>query len=1700
MHFINGLEIDYDFPHLDPIKIGFNDEKTLLCCITLRSIHIYFSDPFVELVNFYLDKDSLRLYGHFKSFLWQKGSKHIITLSNHGYILFFSVQANYENIQNFFALKSRSDNAIRHGFIMSNLPQISLFSLPNFTFIDQQITSLNDYFDQIIVATIDGYLQFYEWPSFNSSSVTVSFKFNINELIHNREKSKTDLYVIDIDHSWIMLGFAIVLSDGRSGYIPHSQDRFSTEDIKWYFAQNIKNAVSCCLNPRLMLIAFGTKSQAIHLFTYESLDADKNSIGSHALKPFKSFDYSITDILYHNMAAFEYIEDRQFKSPKQSTQYQFSTDLKLTFTEDGLVLFVQHANNYIKAFSVFGYYLFGIPNMTDEGTDSTGFLSSNPSLICHTLGLQDYSLWVLMSSPFPSNTKNFSDSFDNALKTPKNTAEIITPRAKSVIKNRKHVIVLQSESCLYIGSPLFYNVNKFKERIFKVKDKIYNGVNECHGEYFSNIRDLVQIQVPISYLNHNKPIKMTAIDKSGQGIAIAGKNGFLHYNTLTRKWKMFGNESQERQFSIYGGLVWWKEFIFLACLNTETKNYELRAYPQSTKLDNANLAAKYEIPSAPNPLSIYHMDVYNDFVGAAFSNCTIAMYYIEPNDDINSSKSQQPHIKTLSLININVIDISAISPHPFCILSFALTFFSIDSVLSKTKPHNKRISEIPKPNSNMVNAENINKQTILPPNIIMNVCGDLICLQRHKKRSASFSLTSGDIVPTSTRKLDKKHSLKGSDNQQSSILSLAFVNPDKDNTQTVINENPYDYSVSLIANGVEIFWVHDLKEGKSSPGSVNDHDFLNSNNCDLKTKDHDKDKMNVQPYLLDTIWLFRGSDGLKVWLPLSHPSGYSIPKCDLFSKRVMLSFPTTIYPLVIHMSSALIEGINQSCTKERVLDYLYQPKINDEKRLLNDHMIFNDKYSVHRYWQHVLPDILKDLIEKNLSLQALDVAHCYSARSPYHSSNNSEVLNEFALSNALETLLHRVLECDPSKPPLFNKFQEFGGTDYRHSRDVKHPKKSTNQDNATNSPPFITSQKHVEKNISTIKQQDNYKRLSTGNLNLNNVSSLSPRPSDPEPLLPRVLAFLREFPFDNYVPVLVRCARKSEIALWPKLFSVDDTANEDYNFNETNNDHGKTDSNTDYIKGGSNDLYDNRPAKLFKECVKRGDLETATSLLIILQNLESFSKSFRDAEILLLSTLDKERWDLAKEIARYLNSIMKDTENDQSTKSAPTEETILSKEDIKSNYPLFIDNLLSDKCPYCNSKDAEEKFKFTTSIDKTTEYPYRINDILDKYAVNLIIDGELKRMATFAANMNFPLVPFLSLQRFKACAIKNYINAFKKLHAIFDWPYGHYVNIKYNLKNNGPPRTKSWDLSPRTSQITSPTNSYEPRSDIEKTRIIKNNFRPSEIDKITLTPNSFMPSTPDVNLAKLMEPIDIQGPDSRKSQINIDILSPAGDSPKYNQADTISMTDTINYSQQYTMERPSTLNLITVANPNQKDCESNIKNGIKNKVNDSLADCSKQELQLRYLLKIFMESGCLDWALLICLILGDVNSTSHTLNVWLKKIHDQHVNIIQVKCPNQDFLNEIIHGLHELMKWAENECPYYEYLICQMLNPLLEFDDKVKNSGYSSNKKSSNDQLFLDINSKILIKNESNHMNIDDKNFVKIVTTNNNSQNSCLIN
>lgn len=123
-----------------------------------------------------------------------------------------------------------------------------------------------------------------------------------------------------------------------------------------------------------------------------------------------------------------------------------------------------------------------------------------------------------------------------------------------------------------------------------------------------------------------------------------------------RKWKLFGNEKQEKDFVVTGGLLWWQEFIIMGCYSLIEHNDEIRLYPRDSKLDNR--FAKIIQMGAPVML----INSFEDQLIVFTADGYVTVFSIIKHEN-----------SVVDLLKLHVYDIRGLCVHPACIVSVTMT-------------------------------------------------------------------------------------------------------------------------------------------------------------------------------------------------------------------------------------------------------------------------------------------------------------------------------------------------------------------------------------------------------------------------------------------------------------------------------------------------------------------------------------------------------------------------------------------------------------------------------------------------------------------------------------------------------------------------------------------------------------------------------------------------------------------------------------------------------------------------------------------------------------------------------------------------------------------------------------------------------------------------------------------------------------------
>ncbi|XP_059059066.1 guanine nucleotide exchange factor subunit Rich [Achroia grisella] len=279
----------------------------------------------------------------------------------------------------------------------------------------------------------------------------------------------------------------------------------------------------------------------------------------------------------------------------------------------------------------------------------------------------------------------------------------------------------------------------------------------------------------------------------------------------------------------------------------------------------------------------------------------------------------------------------------------------------------------------------------------------------------------------------------------------------------------------------------------------------------------------------------------------------------------------------------------------------------------------------------------------------------------------------------------------------------------------------------------------------------------------------------PDAQLPSIIEFVHEFPV--YLQTVVQCARKTEIALWAYLFSAA-----------------------------------GKPKELFQECLDRKMLDTAASYLIILQNLESSAVSRQLATQLLDTALQHERWDLARDLVRFLRAIdpndvdsprnsvnvqAKYGQIAQSQTVSPNAEdlsVILGSMQLSGGRGRSFSTTVSPREPSPPAAGGvpgpapappAPPARATAAVKRKKSVPARadresysgtaeeffIDMMIQRHARVLLSTARLHALGRMAAALDLHLVALLAGERERAAKFDSAVHCLRRVHEDFAWPY-----------------------------------------------------------------------------------------------------------------------------------------------------------------------------------------------------------------------------------------------------------------------------------------------------------------------------------------
>ncbi|XP_044920942.1 guanine nucleotide exchange factor subunit RIC1 isoform X8 [Mustela putorius furo] len=662
MYFLSGwpkrLLCPLGTPAEAPFHVQSDPQRTFFAVLAPVRLSIWYSRPSVLIVTYKEPEKSSSQFGSYKQAEWRPDSTMIAVSTAYGYILFFHITSPrgdkylYEPV---YPKGSPQMKGTPHFKEEQCAPALNL-EMRKILDLQAPIMSLQSVLEDLLVATSDGLLHLIHWEGMTNGRkainlCTVPFSVDLQSSRAGSFLGFADVHIRDMEYCATLDGFAVVFNDGKIGFITPVSSRFTAEQLHGVWPQDVVDGTCVAVNNKYRLMAFGCASGSVQVYTID------NTTGAMLL----SHKLELTAKQYPDI-------------------WNKTGAVKLVrWSPDNSVVTVTWESGGLSLWSVFGAQLICTLG-GDFAYRSDGTKKDPLKINSMSWGAEGYHLWVV--SGFGAHNTGIESDSKSVVKQP---GLLLFQFIKSVLTvnpcmSNQEQVLLQGEDRLYLNCGEASQMQSARGSSARSERKAGGGRSPFadSGLESPGLSSLLGhrhwhvVQISNTYLESNWPIRFSAIDKLGQNIAVVGKFGFAHYSLLTKKWKLFGNITQEQNMIVTGGLAWWNDFIVLACYNISDRQEELRVYLRTSNLDNA--FAHVTRAQAETLL----LSVFRDVVVVFRADCSICLYSIERKSDGPST--------TAGIQVLQEVSMSRYIPHPFLVVSVTLTSVSTENGITLKMP------------------------------------------------------------------------------------------------------------------------------------------------------------------------------------------------------------------------------------------------------------------------------------------------------------------------------------------------------------------------------------------------------------------------------------------------------------------------------------------------------------------------------------------------------------------------------------------------------------------------------------------------------------------------------------------------------------------------------------------------------------------------------------------------------------------------------------------------------------------------------------------------------------------------------------------------------------------------------------------------------------------------------------------------------
>ncbi|XP_057499181.1 uncharacterized protein LOC130783508 isoform X2 [Actinidia eriantha] len=155
----------------------------------------------------------------------------------------------------------------------------------------------------------------------------------------------------------------------------------------------------------------------------------------------------------------------------------------------------------------------------------------------------------------------------------------------------------------------------------------------------------LHLHLPVSYISPNWPVLHVAASKDGMYLALAGLHGLILYDIRLKKWRVFGDITQEQKIQCKG-LLWLGKIVVVCNYIDSSNTYELLFYPRY-HLDQSSLLCRKPLLAKPMV-----MDVYEDYLLVTYRPLDVHIFHVKLSGELTRSSTPDLQLSTVRELSI----------------------------------------------------------------------------------------------------------------------------------------------------------------------------------------------------------------------------------------------------------------------------------------------------------------------------------------------------------------------------------------------------------------------------------------------------------------------------------------------------------------------------------------------------------------------------------------------------------------------------------------------------------------------------------------------------------------------------------------------------------------------------------------------------------------------------------------------------------------------------------------------------------------------------------------------------------------------------------------------------------------------------------------------------------------------------------------